>query len=74
MRHPFLLGGAALAVLLMLGSPIAGLQFGLPDDRTLPEEASSRIVQEQKRIGFPAEETDAIQIVAPNLESPGENL
>ncbi|MGG3571453.1 MMPL family transporter [Bacillus gobiensis] len=74
MRRPFLLGGAALALLLILGSPIAGLQFGLPDDRTLPEEASSRIVQEQKRNGFPAEETDAIQIVAPSLESPEENL
>lgn len=73
-RRPFLVGGAALALLLILGSPIAGLQFGLPDDRTLPEEASSRIVQEQKRNGFPAEETDAIQIVVPSLESPEEKL
>lgn len=74
MRRPVLFGGAALLLLLALGSPITGLRFGLPDDRSLPADASSRIVQEQKRAGFPAEETDAIQIVAGELPDPGSRL
>lgn len=74
MRRPVLYGGLALFVLLVLGSPITQLRFGLPDDRSLPAEASSRIVQEQKRAGFPAEETDAIQIVSPTVADPGSRL
>ncbi|MGM7719319.1 MMPL family transporter [Metabacillus sp. Hm71] len=74
MRRPLLYGGIALLILLTLGSPITNLKFGLPDDRSLPADASSRIVQEQKRDGFQAEETDAIHIVAPALKDPNSVL
>lgn len=70
MRRPALYGGIAAIVLLLLGSPIANLQFGLPDDRVLPADATSRNVEDAKRAGFPAEETDAINIVALSVTDP----
>ncbi|MET9240171.1 MMPL family transporter [Nonomuraea sp. NPDC003709] len=64
MRRPLVFGGLATAVLLLLASPFLGLRFGVADDRILPLEASSRQTQEIIRQSFPAEETDAIQIIA----------
>ncbi|MBO3679926.1 MMPL family transporter [Streptomyces sp. NEAU-YJ-81] len=65
MRRPLLLGGAALAVLLLLGSPFLGVRFGLPDDRVLPASAPARQMYDQVRDGFTVEESDAVQVVAP---------
>jgi RND superfamily putative drug exporter len=64
MNRPLLVGGAVLALLLLLASPVLGLKFGLPDDRILPADASSRIVQDQIRDGFGQEQTDAIRVIA----------
>ncbi|MFI7110611.1 MMPL family transporter [Nonomuraea sp. NPDC050227] len=64
MRRPVVSGGLAAALLLVLASPFLGLRFGTADDRILPPEASSRQTQEVIRQTFPAEETDAIQIVS----------
>ncbi|MEQ4716395.1 MMPL family transporter [Nonomuraea sp. B19D2] len=64
MRRPLVFGGLATAVLLLLASPFLGLRFGVADDRILPLEASSRQTQEVIRQAFPAEETDAIQIIS----------
>ncbi|WP_431909380.1 MMPL family transporter [Nonomuraea jabiensis] len=69
MRRPLVFGGLATAVLLLLASPFLGLRFGVADDRILPLEASSRQTQEIIRQSFPAEETDAIQIIAKNQTS-----
>jgi RND superfamily putative drug exporter len=63
--RPILLGGAALAVLMLLGAPFLGVRFGLPDDRVLPESAPVRQVYDQIRAGFAQEEADAVQVVAP---------
>lgn len=71
MRRPATFGGAAMLVLLLLGSPIVNLQFGLPDHRVLPADASSRMVEEQKAAAFLAEETDSIQVAAPSVQQPG---
>jgi uncharacterized membrane protein YdfJ with MMPL/SSD domain len=65
MRRPLLPGGATLAVLLLLGSPFLGVRFGLPDDRGLPASAPARQMYDQIRDGFTAEESDAVQVVAP---------
>ncbi|MDT3425892.1 RND superfamily putative drug exporter [Paenibacillus forsythiae] len=70
MRRPVLYGGAAMLILLLLGSPVLNLRFGLPDHRVLPADATSRVVEDQKMAGFPAEETDAIQVVAPEVKDP----
>ncbi|MCF6473527.1 MMPL family transporter [Nonomuraea sp. MG754425] len=64
MRRPLVFGGLATALLLLLASPFLGLRFGVADDRILPPEAASRQTQEVIRQFFPAEETDAIQLVS----------
>ncbi|TMR88227.1 MMPL family transporter [Nonomuraea basaltis] len=64
MRRPLVFGVLATALLLALASPFLGLRFGVADDRILPPEASSRQTQEVIRQEFPAEETDAIQLVS----------
>ncbi|WP_052424183.1 MMPL family transporter [Nonomuraea candida] len=70
MRRPLLTGGLATVLLLVLASPFLGLRFGVADDRILPPEASSRQTQEVIRQSFPAEETDAIQLVSRDTGSP----
>ncbi|MET7462311.1 MMPL family transporter [Nonomuraea sp. NPDC005501] len=64
MRRPLVFGGLATALLLLLASPFLGLRFGVADDRVLPADAPARQTQEVIRQGFPAEETDAIQIIS----------
>ncbi|MFE9746471.1 MMPL family transporter [Saccharothrix saharensis] len=64
MNRPLIVGGAVLALLLLLAAPVLGLRFGLPDDRILPPDASSRVVQDRIRAGFGQEQTDAIRVVA----------
>ncbi|GLW12079.1 membrane protein [Microtetraspora sp. NBRC 13810] len=64
MRRPVLYGGAATALLLLLGSPFLGLNFGVADDRILPLSAPVRQTSEVIRTEFAAEETDALQVVS----------
>ncbi|MEU4574054.1 MULTISPECIES: MMPL family transporter [Nonomuraea] len=64
MRRPLLYGGVATVVLLVLAAPFLGLRFGVADDRILPPDAGPRQVQDVIRQTFPAEETDAIQVVS----------
>ncbi|MGH3682421.1 MAG: MMPL family transporter, partial [Natronosporangium sp.] len=64
MRRPLLFGGACLVLLLVLGAPFLGVRFGLPDERVLPPDASSRLVQQQIRDDFGGEFSDAIQVVS----------
>ncbi|MER5264791.1 MMPL family transporter [Actinosynnema sp. NPDC002837] len=68
MNRPLLVGGAALALLLLLAAPVLGLRVGLPDDRVLPADASSRVVQEDIRAGFGQEQTDAIRVIAKDVQ------
>ncbi|MER7055046.1 MMPL family transporter [Streptomyces sp. NPDC000351] len=63
MRRPFLAGAGVLTVLLVAASPLLGLRFGLPDERTLPEGTSSRTTSEIVHREFSAEPTDTIQVV-----------
>lgn len=70
MRRPALIGGVALLGLLVLASPFLGVRFGLPDERILPADASSRVVQQQIRDDFGVEQSDAIQVVAADLVDP----
>src|ERR687891_1036394 len=55
---------AIVGLLLLLGTPFLGARFGLPDDRVLPESASSRQVQDQIRANFTSREASALSIVA----------
>ncbi|NYI03347.1 MMPL family transporter [Allostreptomyces psammosilenae] len=73
MRRPVIYGVPALAVVLVLGSPTLGLNFGLPDDRVLPPETSSRQVQQQIRDNFAQEEMDALQVVTMGVPGTADN-
>lgn len=70
LRRPLVTGLAALAVLLLAASPVLGLRFGLPDQRTLPEGTSSRVVAEETAEHFAAEPTDNLFVVT----APGARL
>lgn len=65
LRRPVLSGATVLGVLLLAASPLLGLRFGLPDERTLPEGTSSRTMSETVHREFAAEPTDTIQVVLP---------
>jgi RND superfamily putative drug exporter len=71
MHRPIRVALAVTAVLIVLGLPFLGVRFGLPDDRVLPEDASSRQVQEDIRNNFASEEAAALSVVAPNAGAPG---
>jgi len=62
-RRPALSAGLAVVLLLVLSTPVLGLRFGLPDERALPADASSRTVQEDIDRDFRTAEDDALQIV-----------
>ncbi|MFD5325719.1 MMPL family transporter [Streptomyces sp. NPDC127092] len=63
LRRPALSGAAVLGVLLLAGSPLLGLRFGLPDERTLPAGAPARTTSEIVHREFAAEPTDTVQVV-----------
>ncbi|XVV06833.1 MMPL family transporter [Actinosynnema sp. CA-248983] len=71
MNRPLWTGGLALIGLLLVAAPVLGLRFGLPDDRILPPDASSRVVQEEIRTGFGQEQTDAVRVVGAGVRDPG---
>jgi len=68
MRRPVLWGAAALVLVLTLASPLLGVRFGVPDERSLPEDAPSRVVTDQVTAGFAAEATDSLLILAENAD------
>ncbi|HKG51495.1 MAG TPA: MMPL family transporter [Actinomycetales bacterium] len=72
MRRPVLAGGAVLALLLVLGAPFLRATFALPDYRVLPEDTSSRQVQEAIDRGFARGEADNLFVVA--TQPPGTDL
>jgi RND superfamily putative drug exporter len=71
MRRPWPVAISVVAVLLLLGTPFLGAEFGLPDDRVLPQSASSRRVQDQIRASFSSEEASALSVVAVDARPAG---
>jgi len=66
MRRPISIATAVTVVLLVLGAPFLGVEFGLPDDRVLPQDNPARGVAEQIRTNFTGGEAAAVSIVAPS--------
>lgn len=64
MKRPWPTAIAVVAFLVLLGVPFLRAQFGLPDDRVLPESASSRRVQDEIRANFPSIEASTLPVVA----------
>ncbi len=59
---PIIAGGVAL--LLFLGAPFLGIEFGLPDDRMLPKDNPARVAAGEIRENFLSNEASPISVVA----------
>jgi len=70
MRRPVPIAITVIVVLLALGIPFLRIQFGLPDDRVLPPDISSRQVQDDIRTRFSSDEGGALQVVATRVTDP----
>ena len=70
MRRPVPIAIVVIVVLLALGIPFLRIQFGLPDDRVLPPDISSRQVQDDIRTRFSSDEGGALQVVATGIPDP----
>jgi RND superfamily putative drug exporter len=70
MKRPIVVGGAAIAVLLILGAPFLRLDISLPDDRVLPTDAASRQVHDTIREEFSSQEAGAESVVATGIGDP----
>ncbi|MER5768692.1 MMPL family transporter [Streptomyces sp. NPDC001985] len=64
MRRAPLVATGTLAVLLLLGAPFLGVDFGTADYRQLPPSAQSRVVQERIGEDFDGSPTGVIEVVA----------
>lgn len=63
MRRPVAGGMLGLVVLLALGAPALGINFGSPDDRVLPAGQPIRDMYDVIREDFETEDADAVYIV-----------
>jgi RND superfamily putative drug exporter len=70
MRRPWPVVTVVVLVLLVLASPVLDMNLGLPDDRVLPEHASSREVSDVIRTEFESEEAGALPVVATGIGDP----
>ena len=64
MRRPGAVAIAGVSVLLALGVPFLGVEWGVPDDRVLPESTEVRQQSDILRNDFDSSEGDAFAIVA----------
>ncbi|HKY78001.1 MAG TPA: MMPL family transporter [Acidimicrobiia bacterium] len=67
MRRPVRSASAVIVVLLVLGAPFLGVQFGYPDDRVLPEGAVTRRSADIIRAEFARQEQAGVGVAAPGL-------
>ncbi|WKD34594.1 MMPL family transporter [Streptomyces xanthophaeus] len=70
MRRAPVFAVATTAGLLLLGLPFMGVEFGTVDDRQLPKDAPSHMVQEQIRDGFPNSPGGGITVLAEGAPGP----
>lgn len=64
MRRPALIALPVLAVLVLAAAPLLRVEFGTPDDRVLPDSASSRQVGDVLRTEFDANSSTALELVS----------
>ena len=67
MKRPIPIATIVVALLLFLGAPYLGVEFGLPDDRVLPSDASSHQVSQTLRDEFPVDATNNMLVVADGI-------
>jgi RND superfamily putative drug exporter len=75
MHHAIPVGLAIIALLLVLGAPFLGVKWGFPDDRVLPQSASSRQVGDSLRTDFAVDAaTDVVALIPDMSGVTGEEL
>ncbi|GGK51802.1 MMPL family transporter [Nocardia camponoti] len=74
MRRPLPVALATSSVLLLLGAPFLGVEFGYPDDRTLPTSAPSRAVGDVLRSEFEADLASSATVVLPSYRGSSQEL
>ncbi len=70
MRRAPVFAVATTVGLLLLGLPFMGVKFGTVDDRQLPKDAPSHVVQEQIRDGFPNSPGGGLTVLAEGAPGP----
>ncbi|ANI41442.1 MMPL domain-containing protein [Mycolicibacterium vaccae ATCC 25954] len=68
MRRSIPIGTAVVALLLLLGAPFLGANWGFPDDRVLPESASARQLGDDMRTDFAVDSSTNVVVVLPDSE------
>jgi RND superfamily putative drug exporter len=69
MRRPWAYAVSVTGLLVLLGLPFLHIEFGLPDDRVLPADTTSRQVQDQIRRNFSSQEAGAAAVVALGVDA-----
>lgn len=69
MRRAVLIGAAIVALLLVLGAPFLGANWGFPDDRVLPSSASARQVGDELRTDFAVDSARNVTVVIPDARA-----
>jgi putative drug exporter of the RND superfamily len=72
LRRPGLVTVSAVALLLVLGIPFLGIQFGNPDARVLPSEDAARIATEKAQNDFGSGTTEAFPVVINGSANPAD--
>jgi RND superfamily putative drug exporter len=62
---------AIVALLLVLGAPFLGIKWGFPDDRVLPQSASTRQVGDDLRDNFAVDSARNVTVVIPDTKGIG---
>lgn len=68
LRHAIPAGAAVAALLLVLGAPFLGVNWGFPDERVLPASASARQVAEMLENDFADDLGIAVPVVVPDAD------
>jgi RND superfamily putative drug exporter len=69
MRRPVPVALATVAVLVSLGLPALGVQFGGVDERVLPAGTESRLAAEAVAEGFPEATSSPVEVVVRGLRA-----
>src|SRR5262249_15018397 len=67
LRRPVGTAAMVIAILVVLGAPFLGVKWGYPDDRVLPDTASSRQVGDEMRAGFGLNSLTDLTVVIPDV-------
>lgn len=70
MRRPVPIATAVIALLVFLGTPFLRVEWGQPDDRVLPSDASAHVVSQEIRDNFTTNGANALSVVGPEAENP----